>query len=109
MDTKKKNVKTKRVKLPTKKNNPVQEKGVLYILEENVKAFCKRYNLKVKKINCDNCNKELKMNIPSYCDGHACLEAPVCDCGTKSNRIVFQPATKKRKEFWNQIEEGIFN
>ena len=101
MNTKKKS----RMKISTQIK---PEKGVLYLLDENVEEFCKRYNLKVKKINCETCKKELEMNIPSYCDGHACLEAPICKCGTKANKIVFQPVTKERKKFWNRIEGEIF-
>ena len=107
MDIKKKIVNKKKMKLAQEHNLTV-EKGVFRIVGENVKEFCKRYNLKIKKINCENCNKELEMNIPSYCDGHACLEAPICDCGVKTNRIVFQPASKERKKFWKQVEKSIF-
>ena len=85
-----------------------QEPGVFYVPEEDIEEFCKIYSLEVQKINCENCNKELEMNLPSYCEGHACLEAPICECGTKANRIVFQPATKERKKFWSQMAEEIF-
>ena len=108
MDKKKKYIKTRQIEIPAQ-NNLIQEKGVFYILEENTEKFCKKYNLKVTKINCENCNAKLEMNIPFYCDGHACLEAPICACGYKTNKIIFQPATRERKNFWNQIEKDIFS
>ena len=109
MDKKKKHIKTKQTKIPVQNNNSIQEHGVFYIIGENIEKFCQKYNLKVKKIKCESCGTELEMNIPSYCDGHACLEAPICKCGFKTNKIVFQPATKERKKFWSQIEKDIFS
>ena len=85
------------------------EKGVLRVVGEKISHFCKKYNLKVITINCENCNKKIKLNRPFYCSGYVGLDSKVCSCGTQNHVMVFEPVSKEKKQFWNQLQPEVFN
>ena len=86
----------------------INEPGVLQVVAEDLDLFVKRHGFKsIKEIECEKCGRKLKTTLASYCSGYACLEAPICECGEKSQIIFFQPASKKEKVFWDETYKSF--
>ena len=65
--------------------------GVFIPTWHTLESFCKKHDLEVEIIKCENCGKDLETTNFYYCEGWACVEVPRCVCGVLSLEGYMKP------------------
>jgi hypothetical protein len=74
----------------------------------SLKEWRKKYpELKVMKLDCDNCGKTIVANRPFLTKGYAGLDAPRCECGKNRHSCSSMvTTTKEEHQSWLDVLGG---
>ena len=86
-----------------------KEPGLIRVERQSLKDFCEKYELKVKSVKCDGCDRRRRTTIPFYSKNYVHLVAPRCECGSDRDYGLFKPRSNKEKDFWKKMKEVFFS
>lgn len=81
---------------------------MIYPADVELKAWIKKYDLKIEEYICPKCKKGFKTDVPFLTKEYAGLETREHECGPQFKKGIVAPRTAETANFWGQIIREIF-